>query len=130
MADDQLAIDTSVHALLNNHKRDVPLVLLVDDKYALFPYDLTASDVTYAVLGFYRITHVWSKTFSFAVTFKSLLCIVAECQPAQNNRGAVLRYKFCFQWCESQGNPWWWPPNGEIESIISSISYSSTFRWN
>jgi hypothetical protein len=72
MADDQLAIDTSVHALLNNHKLNTPLVLLVDDKYALFPYDLAASNVTYAVLGFYRIAHVWSKTFSFCCHLQEL----------------------------------------------------------
>ena len=30
-----------------------------------------------------------------------------EYQPASNDRGRVVRYKFAFQWCPSQGEPWW-----------------------
>ncbi|RDB24732.1 hypothetical protein Hypma_007651 [Hypsizygus marmoreus] len=89
-AEDQLAQDKSVRALLSNYRQSRPLVLLIDDKYALFPYDLGASDVTYAVLGFYTITHAW-----------------AEHQPTNNDRGYVVRYKFSFQWCDGQGEPWW-----------------------
>lgn len=58
---DQHAQDKSVRALLQNYKEVRPLVLLIDDKYALFPYDLGSKNVTYAVLGFYTITHVWGK---------------------------------------------------------------------
>lgn len=29
----------------------------------------------------------------------------AEYQPAENERGRVIRYKFAFQWCESQVIP-------------------------
>jgi hypothetical protein len=53
-----------------------------------------------------------------------LIIIPAEYQPAGNQRGKVVRYKFAFQWCESQvsvandyprkgkahvaqGEPWW-----------------------
>ncbi|KXN90984.1 hypothetical protein AN958_03051 [Leucoagaricus sp. SymC.cos] len=89
-ADDQLAQDKSVRALLANYRSRRPLVLLIDDKYALFPYDLQSRDITYAVLGFYTIVHAW-----------------AEYQSAENQRGRVIRYKFVFQWCESQGEPWW-----------------------
>lgn len=59
MADDQLAQDKSVRALLRNYRESRPIVLLIDDKYVLFPYDLAAKDVTYAVLGFYTITFAW-----------------------------------------------------------------------
>lgn len=61
-ASDQLAQDKSVRALLNNFHHGRPLVLLIDDKYALFPYDLGSKDVTYAVLGFYTVSHVWGMT--------------------------------------------------------------------
>lgn len=89
-ADDQLAQDRSVRALLSNFRSRRPLVLLIDDKYARFPYDLGSKGITYAILGFYTIVHAW-----------------AEYQFAENERGRVVRYKFAFQWCESQGEPWW-----------------------
>ena len=60
-ADDQSINDKSVRALLTNYRESRPLVLLVDDKYALFPIDLGADDVTYAVLGFYTIAHFWGR---------------------------------------------------------------------
>jgi hypothetical protein len=56
---DQLEDDISVRALLNNYKGRRPLVLLADDNYRLFPFDLTAGGYTYVVLGFYWITHAW-----------------------------------------------------------------------
>ncbi|XP_006460754.1 hypothetical protein AGABI2DRAFT_117682 [Agaricus bisporus var. bisporus H97] len=89
-AADQLAQDKSVRALLENYRTHQPIVLLIDDKYVQFPYDLGSKDITYAVLGFYTIVHAW-----------------AEYQPAENERGRVVRYKFAFQWCETQGEPWW-----------------------
>ncbi|KAF7783026.1 hypothetical protein Agabi119p4_2402 [Agaricus bisporus var. burnettii] len=89
-AADQLAHDKSVRALLENYRTHQPIVLLIDDKYVQFPYDLGSKDITYAVLGFYTIVHAW-----------------AEYQPAENERGRVVRYKFAFQWCEAQGEPWW-----------------------
>jgi hypothetical protein len=30
----------------------------------------------------------------------------AELQQVDENR-SVVRYKFAFQWCEGQGDPWW-----------------------
>lgn len=89
-AQDQEATDKSVRALLKSYTDKRPLVLLADDKYALFPYDLSASGCTYVVLGLYWISHAW-----------------AEYQPASNGCGRVVRWKFAFQWCEGQGNPWW-----------------------
>lgn len=90
-ASDQNAEDFSVRALLKNFRNNTPVALLIDDKYVHFPFSLGARDITYAVLGFYKITHFWS-----------------ELQPANNDRGRVVRYKFAFQWYESQGQPWWW----------------------
>lgn len=58
---DQDAQDKSVRSLLNNYTERIPLVLLADDKYALFPFDLAVSGYTYVVLGFYRIIHAWGK---------------------------------------------------------------------
>ncbi|KAF7293307.1 2OG-FeII-Oxy-2 domain-containing protein [Mycena chlorophos] len=90
-ASDQSATDKSVSALLRNYATGQPIALLIDDKYAPFPYDLSARGVYMAFLGFYRIVDVW-----------------AEYQPDRSHpRGAVVRYKFAFQWCESQGQPWW-----------------------
>ncbi|KAI9442321.1 hypothetical protein H4582DRAFT_1927728 [Lactarius indigo] len=88
-AGDQLEDDRSVRALLNNYKSGRPLVLLADDNYRLFPFDLTANGYTYVVLGLYWITHAW-----------------AELQQVSGDR-RVVRYKFAFQWCEGQGDPWW-----------------------
>ncbi|KAJ6590248.1 hypothetical protein B0H10DRAFT_806878 [Mycena sp. CBHHK59/15] len=90
-ADDQREQDISVRALIKNYNESRPLVLLIDDKYEPFPFDLGSRDVYMAVLGFYRIIHVW-----------------AEYQPSTSSAsGRVVRYKFAFQWCEDQGRPWW-----------------------
>ena len=35
--------------------------------------------------------------------------IIAEQVKSDNSRGHCVKYKFCFQWCESQGEPWWIP---------------------
>ncbi|KAH9961252.1 hypothetical protein BC827DRAFT_1203467 [Russula dissimulans] len=86
---DQLEDDRSVRALLNNYKSRRPLVVLADDNYVLFPFDLTAGGYTYVVLGLYWIAHAW-----------------AELQQVDENH-SVVRYKFAFQWCEGQGDPWW-----------------------
>ncbi|KAH9485560.1 hypothetical protein JR316_0002470 [Psilocybe cubensis] len=61
-ATDQLAQDKSVRALWNTYQNNRPLVLLVDERYALFPYDLKAKNVSYAVLGFYTISDAWELT--------------------------------------------------------------------
>ncbi|KAJ3724864.1 hypothetical protein C8R42DRAFT_463116 [Lentinula raphanica] len=88
-ADDQKADDKSVRALLTNYKQQIPIVLLVDDKYALFPYDLGGKNITYAVLGVYLITHAWAE------------------YETTKDRQKHVRFKFSFQWCEEQGEPWW-----------------------
>jgi hypothetical protein len=61
-AQDQEVTDKSVRALLKSYTDRRPLVLLVDEKYALFPFDLGASGYTYIVLGFYWISHAWGMT--------------------------------------------------------------------
>ncbi|KAF9070074.1 hypothetical protein BDP27DRAFT_1402166 [Rhodocollybia butyracea] len=89
LADDQKAEDKSVRSLLNNYRKRIPLVLLIDDRYALFPYNLAKRNITYAVLGVYNITHAW-----------------AERETTKSGQQHV-RFKFTFQWCEEQGQPWW-----------------------
>ncbi|KAI0665933.1 hypothetical protein C8Q78DRAFT_985535 [Trametes maxima] len=91
-ADDQREEDKSVRALLRTYQMKRPLALIIDDRYALFPYDLAAKGYTYVVLGFYHIAHAWGKYPG---------------SPASNGRGFVVRYKFAFEWCEKQPEPWW-----------------------
>ncbi|KAJ4476914.1 hypothetical protein C8J55DRAFT_430861, partial [Lentinula edodes] len=88
-AEDQKAEDKSVRALLTNYRQQIPLVLLIDDRYALFPYNLGGKNITYAVLGVYNITHAW-----------------AEYETTKSGQKHV-RFKFSFQWCKEQGEPWW-----------------------
>ncbi|KAJ7116645.1 hypothetical protein C8R44DRAFT_880003 [Mycena epipterygia] len=85
---DQKEGDTSVHALLRIYKEGTPLVLLVDDNYPKFPLNLKEKDIYLTVLGFYRIVAAW-----------------AEFEDIEG--ACVVRYKFAFQWCDGQGEPWW-----------------------
>lgn len=59
MAADQLAQDKSVRALLRNYTENRPLVLIADDRFKLFPYNLAAKGCAYVVLGFYCIVNAW-----------------------------------------------------------------------
>ncbi len=105
-ASDQLAQDKSIRALLNNYKNKRPLALLIDDKYILFPYDLGSKDITYAVLGFYTVEHVWGTKLLGQWPTPLTYCIhQAEYQRANNESGHVVRYKFAFRWCEDQVSP-------------------------
>ena len=61
---DQKADDKSVKALLETFSKNRPHALVIDDKYAWFPYDLASKGCTYAVLGWYRIANVWGKSGS------------------------------------------------------------------
>ncbi|KAF5370626.1 hypothetical protein D9758_001831 [Tetrapyrgos nigripes] len=89
-AEDQDAGDLSIRALLNNYSQQIPLVLLIDEKYQHFPYKFPESGtIGYAILGLYTITHVWQEF-------------------EEKTTGRVVRFKFAFQWCEDQGPPWWW----------------------
>ncbi|THV05004.1 hypothetical protein K435DRAFT_834976 [Dendrothele bispora CBS 962.96] len=99
-AEDQQARDLSVRALLNNHAQQIPLVLLIDDRYPRFPYDLSKRGIAYAVLGLYIITHVWQEYE----------------EKTSTERGRVVRFKFSFQWCEDQGEPWWWWKEPEVRT--------------
>ncbi|KAL6310396.1 hypothetical protein BKA93DRAFT_721627 [Sparassis latifolia] len=110
-ANDQLAEDKSVRALLNTFRLQRPVVLLIDDKYKLFPYDLTAKGYSYVVLGYYHIRHAW-----------------AERQPAKNSRGYVVRYKFAFRWCDQQGDPWWIPSQASTVPPSISVEDEATSR--
>ncbi len=66
-ASDQHEGDNSVRALLHTYRLRKEIALLIDDRYPLFPYDLSAKkDCTYVVLGFYHIVHAWG---AFGHTF-------------------------------------------------------------
>ncbi|KAJ3549725.1 hypothetical protein NM688_g5149 [Phlebia brevispora] len=108
-ASDQMEEDKSVRALLGVYRTKRPVALLIDENYKLFPYDLSSKGCTYAVLGWYYIAHAW-----------------AEYQFASNTVGRVVRYKFAFQWCESQGQPWWMFSSPEDTFNLSHGSPSST----
>ncbi|CDO69225.1 hypothetical protein BN946_scf185042.g127 [Trametes cinnabarina] len=104
-ADDQREEDKSVRALLRTYHMKRPLVLIIDDRYALFPYDLAAKGYTYVVLGFYHIVHAW-----------------AEREPSSNGRGSVVRWKFAFEWCEKQPAPWWLSTESQAVSAAVHVT--------
>ncbi|KAF5389462.1 hypothetical protein D9757_004253 [Collybiopsis confluens] len=114
-ADDQKADDKSVRALLYNYNHRIPLVLLIDDRYALFPLNLQALHITYAVLGVYYITRaVRISDLLPQLALKSgipqPLLLTAEREITESGR-TYVRFKFAFQWCEDQkGQPWWHSP--------------------
>ncbi len=37
----------------------------------------------------------------------SLTQYIAEKEFTNNEKGYCVKFKFAFQWCESQGLPWW-----------------------
>ncbi|KAI6047159.1 hypothetical protein EDC04DRAFT_2557109 [Pisolithus marmoratus] len=114
LAQDQTASDKSVRALLRNYKDGRPLVLLADDQYVLFPYDLRASGYTYVVLGIYWISHAW-----------------AEYQPTPANSSCIIRWKFAFQWCEGQASPWWPPAEpGGVASLPEPLAGKMDFDFH
>ncbi|KAJ7172893.1 hypothetical protein C8R43DRAFT_874003 [Mycena crocata] len=122
-AEDQRETDKSVKALLETYKTGQPLVLLIDDKYVPFPFDLLAlvlrmgGTFTYPVLGFYKIVHAWT-----------------EYEKAGTAGTRVVRYKFAFQWMEGQGEPWWLKEDsdGMLHSssrLDSSLGMYTIFRY-
>ncbi|RXW21281.1 hypothetical protein EST38_g4567 [Candolleomyces aberdarensis] len=106
-AEDQKSDDKSVRALLKACREKRPIALVIDDRYALFPYDLSALGVTYAVLGFYMIVEAWEK----------LISDEAEYETDRTGARSVVKYKFAFQWCERQGEPWWLSQSGKAEEL-------------
>jgi hypothetical protein len=57
-------MDHSVKALLNTRRTNQPIVLIADDQYAEFPFDLTRSGeegYAYVVLGYYIIRDFWGE---------------------------------------------------------------------
>lgn len=73
--DDQLAQDKSVRALLRTFKECRPIVLVIDERYASFPFDLSAKGVSYAVLGFYTIAHAWG----MHMMLRAIPCYLLTC---------------------------------------------------
>jgi len=58
--------------------------------------------MTYVVLGFYTITHAWGMTSTNSLFSLIQRYSIAEYQPANNESGRVVRYKFAFRWCDDQ----------------------------
>ncbi|EJD02938.1 uncharacterized protein FOMMEDRAFT_107970 [Fomitiporia mediterranea MF3/22] len=82
--------DPSVRALLYNHRSGHPLVLIADDKYVLFPFDL--GEKMYVVLGLYWIVDAWAEK---------------DVYESEGKFGTRIKYKFAFQYCDGQESPWW-----------------------
>lgn len=89
-ASDQLAEDKSVRALLKTMELQRPLVLLIDDKYTLFPLDLASRNCAYAVLGFYRIARAWGRSIKDVPRFNTEICVIQ----LRNNLPGVLRSRW------------------------------------
>jgi F420-dependent methylenetetrahydromethanopterin dehydrogenase len=53
--------DLSVRALLNTHDKGLPVVLVADDNYRKFPYNIKTHGMGYVVLGAYIIIRAWRK---------------------------------------------------------------------
>ena len=71
-ADHQTSKDPSVNALVKNWQTKEPLVLIADDKYEHFPFDLTrghddGKGYAYVVLGYYFIRNYWGLVSSLEV---------------------------------------------------------------
>lgn len=111
ISSDQGESDHGVRSLINCYKSKSRIVLLADDRYKLFPYDLGRH--TYVVLGFYRVIYYWGKVERTArKTRRSLAILIAEYEEALNDNSRCVKFKFAFQWCDEQGEPWWTVPNG------------------
>ena len=50
-----------MRALLRTYLQKAPVALLIDDKYKLFPFDITSKGCAYAVLGWYYIAYAWGE---------------------------------------------------------------------
>ncbi|OCB90685.1 hypothetical protein A7U60_g2120 [Sanghuangporus baumii] len=108
---DQRDHDASVRALLYNYRVGHPLVLLIDDKYAPFPFDLEGK--MYVVLGLYWIVNAWAEKD------------VVEIDGKVETR---TKYKFAFQYCEGQGSPWWLVNSADIlKGVVHGPDSASNF---
>lgn len=45
----------------------------------------------------------------------------AELQQVDEDH-SVVRYKFAFQWCEGQGDPWWVQGTEEVPDIAQALN--------
>ncbi|KAH9012140.1 hypothetical protein EDB84DRAFT_1583122, partial [Lactarius hengduanensis] len=74
---------------------------------------LTFSDVPFTGLGdqrgafqqFLALTTSTNQTMGLSI-YGCSLAVSAELQQVSGDR-RVVRYKFAFQWCDGQGDPWW-----------------------
>ena len=76
LADDQIEEEGSTQALLTSFRQQIPVVLIIDDRYRPFPYSL--GEYTYAVLGYYLIVAAWG-------TLKNCRRFLSVLIPVQRN---------------------------------------------
>ena len=104
---DQSAKDVSVRSLINTWNSKSPVILIADDSYKYFPYDLAARGYCYVVLGAYIIMDAWREHTASLRGGGKLISSVAQRIKSGNDGKDVVRWMFSFQWCEGQGEPWW-----------------------
>ena len=100
-------------------------MLIADDKYDHFPFDLTrgpdgGKGYAYVVLGYYFIRHYWGQCSPTDGENKALTALIAEKHPADNGEGSAVRFKFAFQYC-GEGDPWW----TKSPSVLCELSVPS-----
>jgi hypothetical protein len=115
---DQTLEDGQISALVHSHRCQTPIVLLIAKDYKLSHFELPCA---FAVLGWYWITDVW-----------------CEREPSKDGSPGWVRWKFRFQYIQSQGRPWWlgnedapfWSPtSGQAAKRVAShaqVKKSST----
>ncbi|KDQ21698.1 hypothetical protein BOTBODRAFT_61333 [Botryobasidium botryosum FD-172 SS1] len=108
LSDDQDSSSPTVRALIEASKTQKPLVLIAGKKYQLFPYDLSRcenfehdiSSCSFVILGWYIVTDAWAESEVG----------LPDPQGSTEQLGQFTRWKFRFQYLESQGGPWWADP--------------------
>ncbi|UZJ55031.1 hypothetical protein CBS101457_004351 [Exobasidium rhododendri] len=92
---DQSMNDLKVASLLHSLRHQTPVVLLLSKDYKLSHFELPCA---FAVLGWYWITDSWCER---------------EAPSSDGNHRGWIRWKFRFQYIESQGSPWWLHDEGK-----------------
>ncbi len=124
ISSDQGETDQGIRSLINCYKSRNRIVLLADDKYELFPYDLKQH--TYVVLGFYRIVHYWGNVDVSQRRKKAHYSFAAEYEEVVNDKSRCVKYKFAFQWCNEQGRTLVDSPSWYVSRRLSPLKGQSS----
>lgn len=103
---DQRREDAKVACLLHSMQHTAPIVLLASRSYGPGSVDLLAkmpASCQFVVLGWYWITDAWCEREG------GLKVANGKSRAADTDRVAegCIRYKFRFEYINSQGHPWW-----------------------